>query len=48
MVGGLFSNVVPFCVVWILPVAGEGLPEDRVQWLLYPATSSQSMSLSLE
>jgi hypothetical protein len=37
MVRGLFGDVVASCVVRIVPVACEGLTEDRVQRLLNAA-----------
>jgi hypothetical protein len=30
----LLGDVVAFGAVWVVPVAGEDLTEDRVQWLL--------------
>ncbi len=45
MMRGLFSDVVPFRVVWILPIAGEGFSEDGVQWLFHSAASCQAIPL---
>ena len=39
MMRGLFSNIVAFCLVAILPIASECLAQDGIQGLLNSATS---------